>query len=191
MGAHVIGLFQWMATQFSPSTLAGFAARGLIVFALPAALFVSLAVTRTLPVHWYRNIRLWLCLGLAAPIEMEPVLAGPAVTGGSMTRLAMLAYLPVLLGLAIVLEQIPLPAAVQRRLVFVSAFTAAIGSFHHFYSFLGIPDPRRAGTFAGLPDIGGDAVRRRGRITADRCGADRAESRGRLAKVTGVVRPAI
>jgi hypothetical protein len=150
MAAHVIGLFQWMSTQFSPSTLAAFAARGLIVFALPMALFVSLAVTRKLPVRWYRNIRLWLCLGLAAPIEMEPVLAGPAVTGGSMTRLAVLAYLPVLLGLATVLEQIPLPAAVQRRLVFVSAFTAAIGSFHHFYSFLGIPDPQRAGAFAAV-----------------------------------------
>ena len=148
--AHVIGLFQWMATQFSPSTLAGFAARSLIVFALPAAVFVSLAVTRTLPVRWHRNIRLWLCLGLVAPIEMEPVLAGPAVTGGSMTRLAVLAYLPVLLGLALVLEQIPMPAAAQRRLVFLSAFTAAIGSFHHFYSFLGIPDPQRAGTFAAV-----------------------------------------
>ena len=147
---YFVGLVEWIAGQFSLVALSAFTARGLIGFALPVALFLSLAVTRALPGGWYRNRRLWLCLALTASIDLTPFLAGPVMTGHSMPRLTMLGYVPVLVGLGIVLADTVLPIAVQQRLVFVSAFAAAIGSFHHFYSFLGVLDPGPAGKFAAV-----------------------------------------
>ena len=147
---HVTGLVTWMATAFSPTEAMVFVARGLIGFAFPGALLLSLWGTRRLPAGWHRNRRLRCCLVLAGSICLQPILAGPVNTGHSISRLAMLAYAPVLVGLGSILAETSLPSLFQRRLAFLSAFSVAISSFHHFYSFLGISDVSRAGRFAAV-----------------------------------------
>jgi hypothetical protein len=147
---HVTGLYRWGTTAFSLPTLSLFVLRGVIGFAFPAALVLSLAVTRKLPVGWYRNRKLRLSLFLAGSICVQPLLGGPVSTGQNITRLAMLAYLPLLVGLGSILADTSLSAPLQRRLVFLSAFSVAMSSFHHFYSFLGVLDVGRAGRFAAV-----------------------------------------
>ncbi len=147
---HVLGLFRWTSTAFSFQEFFLFALRGVIGFAFPAALLLSLALTRTLPVGWYRKGRLRLSFLLAGSMCVQPFLGGPVITGHNVTRLAMLGYLPLLVGLASILGETPLSASLQRGLVFVTAFSLAIGSFHHFYSFLGMLETERAGRFAAV-----------------------------------------
>ena len=146
--AHVTGLFGWIRTDFSLAELVGFVLRGVVGFAFPAALLLSLMITGTLPEGWYRNRKFRLSLFLTGSVFLQPLLGGPAITDKSITRLAMLGYLPLLVGLGSLLSATSLSGPLQRRLVFLSAFVVAMSSFHHFYSFLGTPDIGRAGRFA-------------------------------------------
>jgi hypothetical protein len=148
--SHVLGLFRWTTTAFALPEFVVFALRGIIGFAFPAALLLSLAVMRTLPEGWYRDRKLRLSLLFAGSICLQPCLGGPAVTGQNITRLDMLGYLPLLVGLGSVLAATPLSASLQRGLVFLTAFAIAMSSFHHFYSFLGVLDVERAGRFVAV-----------------------------------------
>jgi hypothetical protein len=145
---HARAFFKWASTQFSLPVLVSFTARGVLGFVFPSTLLLALAVGRSLPAGWYRNRTFLLFLFLAGPMFLQPFVGGPVITDLNMTRLSMLAYQPALLALGSLLAATSLPAPVERRLVFVTAFCLAVSSFHHFYSFLGELQFGRAGRFA-------------------------------------------
>jgi hypothetical protein len=147
---HVLGLFRWMTSAFSLERFLVFSLRGIIGFAFPLALLLSLAVTRKLPTGWYRNRKVQLSLLLAGSLCLQPFLGGPVITGQNITRLDMLGYLPLLVGVASILAATPLSASLQRGLVFLTTFAVSMSSFHHFYSFLGVLKVERAGRFAAV-----------------------------------------
>lgn len=152
---HVTGIVPWFAEHYDTVQLADFVLRFVIMFVMPAALF--------LPLLWVRRRRLaalareavdprglqfsepLLLLLFAGAILAQPVLAGPGWAIDSVQRYCGMGMIPFLLGLLMLVEASG-GAGWLDDTPLLSLLVLGLGfsSLHHSFTFLGPADDRKA-----------------------------------------------
>lgn len=135
---HLVGMWSWLTTQFDAFVLAAFLVRAMISPLILLACFLAIAGRRKntgtgsefLPILLFGSMCTWA----------QPLLAGPAITGGNAPRLVTIGLLPICVALAIALRDAGLftEASGPRRFLGIGALLA-LGSLHHWYVFAAAP----------------------------------------------------
>jgi hypothetical protein len=132
------GLARWMRSDFNAVTLANFLFKSVFPFLFPLAIGGAL-LCRTrprLPREFY------LLLAVVIAVCSQPLLGGPnpAITGVNVlgiTRLNLLAYVPLLAALGLVFREARLPAQ-SGSLMMVCGILVAVSSLHPRYIYNGV-----------------------------------------------------
>jgi hypothetical protein len=137
---HMIGIFSYLSDSFSLAGLAEFFARAIIGFLFPLGMITAILLSQKNTNNKEMNLEFWILAFFAICICVQPVLAGPHVSGNSVTRLNMLGFVPTVAALAIKLRQTktfthtdPVAALLIGAVLFTS-------SCHHMYFFSGSID---------------------------------------------------
>ena len=144
---HIVGVVEWVATEFDLGVLAAFLARAMASPLLPLAFLLGIA-RRCQTLGSDAGV-VPLLLFATVCIAAQPLLGGPAITGGNGPRLVTLGLLPLCLALAITFRDagVFLDANGFRRLPWVVALLT-LGSLHHFYVYTRLPSFGHKALFA-------------------------------------------
>lgn len=134
---HILGLAAWLAHEFDPAVLGSMLLRMFAVIAIPVACFAGLS--RRARTDAADSSAVPLLLFACACAWIQPLLAGPAVTGGNGERLVGLGLLPLVLALAIAVRDRNVALFAPRSpLLVVAIGLLALGSLHHVYTSPGL-----------------------------------------------------
>lgn len=143
---HLTAVFTWFAQDYSTATLLAFVVR--TVMPLLPLLMVGAALAARHRNQLRTDLRFWLLVSTSAAIAVQPILAGPGVTGGATQRLVMLGLVPLVVALAHLMaaRRIELPASLRFWAIFGAG--AFVSSLHHIHSFIRRDDSTLALIFA-------------------------------------------
>lgn len=156
-GVHIYGIVTWLATEFDLLVLVQFLLRALAGAAIPVVFLLGIA-------HRWKNHAGYsgrvptLLLGTVC-IWAQPLLAGPAITGGNGPRLLAMGLLPLCLALAITLRDAGVftDASSRRRSSWILVLLA-LSSMHHLYVIARIPSPGQRALFAMTYALAGAGI---------------------------------
>ena len=135
---HILGIGEWMASEFDLAVLAAFLLRAAAAALIPLAFF--LALVRRWRAHREHSDCFPLLLFVSICIAAQPLLGGPDITAGNGPRLVTLGLLPLCLALAIKLRDagVFVDTGGVRPLPLIVALLA-LASLHHFYVVAAVP----------------------------------------------------
>ena len=141
IAAHLSGLFPWIAQHgFQWKIITELVLRSFMpdVFALAfmAGIFLKLSLARQ-----RHAVEFFSCLLMMLLISLQPILAGPAVTGypkGSGTRLGAMGLVAMMTALALVMKRYDMERIFKANRVFwiTAILILVVNSFHHLYSWV-------------------------------------------------------
>ncbi len=151
IAAHLSGLFPWIAQHgFQWKIITELVLRSFMpdVFALAfmAGIFLKLSLSpHTGDYRWssrqHHAVEFFSCLLMMLLISLQPILAGPAVTGypkGSGTRLGAMGLVAMMTALALVMKRYDMERIFKANRVFwiTAILILVVNSFHHLYSWV-------------------------------------------------------
>lgn len=132
---YVTGILDWFLNHFNIQELFVFLIQG----SIPYLMIVALVVGFGKMIAWksinYKQIWLWLIFPLF--ICAQPYLGGPGMTGGNVTRLEAISFIPLIVGIICELDKQKVFCAVSKRVVFVVVCLIILASFHHLFAGYG------------------------------------------------------
>jgi hypothetical protein len=131
IGFDLLGMYYWLRRTPHVVDLLTFVARGVVPFLFPLALLIaagwSFPQKAALP-------EFLLCILMTALLVSQPVLAGPAMVTKNMTRLSSLGFFPLLIALALRLQNVRFDFQSPRFFLLIALIV--FGSFHHMSSII-------------------------------------------------------
>ena len=144
---HVTGIASWLATEFDPLVLGGFLARAVMSPLIPLGLLLVAVRGRKTTGRGSNAIPSLLFAG--ACVSIQPLLAGPELTGGNGPRLVTIGLLPLYVALAIALRDAAVfTTAVGIRRLLAAGVLLFAASLHHWYVFAADPSVTHTTLFA-------------------------------------------
>ena len=128
---HVVGILCWFSNHFNAQTLFIFFIQGIIPYLMIIALIIGFGKVIAWKTIDYKQLSLWLLFPLF--ICAQPYLAGPGITGGNITRLQAIAFIPLIIGIICELDKQKVFRTVSKRAIFVVICLESLASFHHLF----------------------------------------------------------
>jgi hypothetical protein len=149
---HLSGLIAWFFSKdFTVTKAVEHILRIAIPVLIPLGIVFGICLAQRVQSRkfCYIPIEFWASLLMAAGIAVQPLLAGPEITGQNGSRLSALGFVPILISLAFLLKHQDLFAQLNHQFCWKLLFAAIliISSFHHLYTVIG---PRSSIQFAVL-----------------------------------------
>ena len=135
---HITGIFFWLLNDFNLTVLIKFICRGIIPFTMPLALYIGIIITdKDRKNHFKQSKILWMFICFFIFLIVQPIMAGPEITGGNIQRLCLPALLPLIIILSVISNKgmVKLNLNHNFQLLMLIELLIFSGSFHHLYSF--------------------------------------------------------
>ncbi len=146
---HILGLASWLTHDIDLAVLEAFALRMVAPVAIPFAFLAGLI--RYPKVAAPDDGRIGLLIFGSVCCWVQPILAGPGITGGNAERLVSLGLVPLVLALAVRIRDVGglrIAASTPRCAAMIAVLGA--GSLHHVYTSQMLTHPGTRTGFAAL-----------------------------------------
>ena len=134
---HITGIVPWLFNGFNIKELLMFIFRWLIPFIMPLALYFGIIFSTKDGVKDFEQNKIVLLVTFFLFLIAQPIMAGPAITGGNIQRLCLPALLPFIMAFSVITNNVmkKLETNHNFQLFIIIELLIFSGSMHHLYSF--------------------------------------------------------